>query len=89
MKDENAVRAKACRSVTVEEVDHFHEFGWVKLKGFVDPDVLRAMLDIAREKMGDDADGNPLSPALEAAVAEGKAGLPTSTPSEARAFRIR
>jgi hypothetical protein len=33
------------------------------------------MLDLAREVMGDDADSNPLSPFLEAAVAEGRAGL--------------
>lgn len=49
-----------CRSVTDEEVDHLHEFGWVQLKGFVDPDVVRGMLAIARDKMGDDADSNPL-----------------------------
>ncbi|XVQ07622.1 phytanoyl-CoA dioxygenase family protein [Spirillospora sp. CA-255316] len=75
MKDESVVQAKPCRAVTTEEVDHFHEFGWVKLKRFVDPDVLRAMLLIAREKMGDDADSNPLPPGLDAALAEEKAGL--------------
>lgn len=51
-----------CRTVTTEEVDHLHEFGWVQLKGFVDPDVVRKMLRIARHKMGDDADSNPLQP---------------------------
>ncbi len=29
------------------------------LKGFVDPDVVRKMLAIARDEMGDDADSNP------------------------------
>ncbi|MEZ0366629.1 phytanoyl-CoA dioxygenase family protein [Mycobacterium sp. pUA109] len=42
--------------MTVEEIDHLHEFGWVKLKSFVDPDVVRTILAIARERMGDDAD---------------------------------
>jgi hypothetical protein len=56
-------------------VDHLHELGWVKLTSFVDPDVIHAMLDLARDVMGDDADSNPMSPFLEAAVAEGRAGL--------------
>jgi ectoine hydroxylase-related dioxygenase (phytanoyl-CoA dioxygenase family) len=64
-----------CRPVTAEEVDHLHEYGWVKLERFVDPDVVHAMLDRAREVMGDDADSNPISAFLEAAVAEGKPGL--------------
>jgi hypothetical protein len=75
MKNAVGVQSKPCRSVTAEEVDHLHEFGWVKLKSFVDPDVIRAMLGLARATMGDDADSNPLPAALEAAVAEGKAGL--------------
>ena len=65
----------SCRSVTAEEVDHLHEYGWVKLEQFVDPDVVHAMLERAREVMGDDADSNPISPFLEAAVADGKPGL--------------
>ncbi|EFC84547.1 phytanoyl-CoA dioxygenase family protein [Parafrankia sp. EUN1f] len=64
-----------CRSVTEEEIDHLREFGWVKLKRFVDPQYLRSMLDLAREVMGEDADSNPISPVLEAAVTEGKPGL--------------
>lgn len=50
---------KPCRSVTAEEVEHFDEFGWVKLKGFVDPDVVRTLLDLARDLMGEDGDSNP------------------------------
>lgn len=59
-----------CRTVTTEEVDHLHEFGWVQLKGFVDPEVVRTMLAIAREKMGDDADSNPLQQAADAPAAD-------------------
>jgi Phytanoyl-CoA dioxygenase (PhyH) len=69
------LQSKPCRSVTADEIEHLHELGWVKLSGFVDPDVIGAMLDLARDVMGDDADSNPLSPFLEAAVAEGRAGL--------------
>lgn len=75
MDDAVGLRSEPCRPVTAEEIDHLHELGWVKLKGFVDPDVIGAMLELAREAMGDDADSNPLSPFLEAALAEGKSGL--------------
>ena len=75
MDDALGLRSGLCRSVTVDEVDHLHELGWVKLQQFVDHDVMGAMLELAREVMGDDADSNPLSPFLEAAVAEGRAGL--------------
>jgi hypothetical protein len=75
MDDALGLQSTPCRSVTADEVDHLHEYGWVKLAGFVDPDVIGAMLDLARDVMGDDADSNPMSPFLEAAVAEGRAGL--------------
>jgi hypothetical protein len=58
-KDSVGLSSKPCREVTIEEVDHFHELGWVKLNSFVDPDLIRAMLGVARELMGDDADSNP------------------------------
>ena len=67
--------APPCRTVTAEEVAHLHEHGWVQLKRFVDPDVLARMLELARERMGDDADSNPLPPQLEQAVADGEKGL--------------
>jgi hypothetical protein len=60
-----------CRPVTPEEVEHLHEHGWVKLKRFVDPDVLARMLDLARAKMGDDADSNPVKAGMTP-VAEGE-----------------
>jgi ectoine hydroxylase-related dioxygenase (phytanoyl-CoA dioxygenase family) len=47
-----------CRSVTAEEFDHYWEYGWVKLKGFVDADVVRSMLAVAKERMGEDGDSN-------------------------------
>jgi hypothetical protein len=75
MDDSVGLRSQSCRSVTADEVEHLHELGWVKLKDFVDPDVVRAVLDLAREMMGADADSNPISPFLEAALTEGKAGL--------------
>ena len=61
--------------MTADEVSHLHEYGWVKLERFVDPDVVHSMLERAQDVMGDDADSNPISPFLEAAVADGKPGL--------------
>lgn len=57
MKEAAALEAP-CRIVTPEEIEHFHEFGWVQLKRFVDPSVLGRMFERARELMGDDADSN-------------------------------
>ncbi len=64
-----------CRAVTPDEIAHIKEYGWVKLKGFVKPDVIAAMLGLAKSIMGDDGDSNPLSPFMEQALAEGKEGL--------------
>jgi len=75
MSDPVGLQSTSCRPVTAEEVDHLHEYGWVKLAQFVEPSVVHAMLERAREVMGDDADSNPISPFLEAAVADGKPGL--------------
>jgi len=75
MDSARSIASSPCRLATPEEVDHLREFGWVMLKRFVDPDVVRAMLDLARTTMGDDADSNPISPYLEAAVAERGAGI--------------
>ena len=47
-----------CRPVTAEEIAHYQEFGWVKLASFVQPDVVRTLLDLARERMGEDGDSN-------------------------------
>ena len=38
-----------CRSVTDEEITHYQEFGWVKLKAFVDRGYIQTLLDIGRE----------------------------------------
>lgn len=70
-----SLKTSPCREVTADEVEHLHEYGWVKLTQFVDPDVIASMLALGREKMGEDADSNPLSPALEAAAKAGAAGI--------------
>lgn len=46
------------RSVTDEEVAHYQELGWVKLKQFVRPEITELLLGIAHHKMGDDGDSN-------------------------------
>ena len=48
-----------CRAVTPEEVAHYQELGWVKLKRFVDPAMLGKVLAIAKGIMGEDGDSNP------------------------------
>ena len=47
-----------CRGVSSEEIAHYRELGWVKLKKFVRPEMLRMLLDMARQRMGDDGDSN-------------------------------
>lgn len=47
-----------CRAVTPEEITHYQEKGWVKLKGFINPEVVRFLLDTARQRMGEDGDSS-------------------------------
>lgn len=48
-----------CRMVTSEEVAHYHEFGWVQLKSFIDPAMISTLLAKAKGIMGEDGDSNP------------------------------
>jgi hypothetical protein len=50
--------AAPCRSVTPGEVAHYQELGWVKLDGFVHIGIVRTLLRIAHERMGEDGDSN-------------------------------
>lgn len=45
-----------CREVTAEEIAHYQEKGWVQLKGFVDPETIRSLLNTAKQRMGENAD---------------------------------
>ena len=68
--------------MTAEEIEHLNELGWVQLKAFVDPDVVGGVLELAREAMGDDADGNPIPPgSIEAASPTASSASTTSTPT--------
>lgn len=58
MQENNQSDTQFCRSVTAEEIAHYQEFGWVKLKRFLQPEIIRLMLDIAQQKMGEDGDSN-------------------------------
>jgi hypothetical protein len=62
-----------CRAVTPEEIAHYKEFGWVMLRGFVRPDMVKLILRAAYQRMGEDADSNPvietLAPGVEKAIA--------------------
>ena len=48
-----------CRMVTADEIAHYHEYGWVQLKRFVDPAKLGQLLAKAIGIMGEDGDSNP------------------------------
>jgi hypothetical protein len=61
MPDNTQSRAYPSRPVTVEEIEHYHAHGWVKLKGFAHSDMVQTLLDIGRRRMGEDGDSNPLS----------------------------
>src|SRR3546814_15851184 len=56
MPESSVAVAPSCRSVTAEEIAHYQEFGWVKLKGFVEPETVRFLLTTARQRMGEDGD---------------------------------
>lgn len=51
-----ATTLSPCRAVTPEELAHYQEYGWVKLKQFIDPGLIRKLLRTAKARMGDDAD---------------------------------
>jgi len=48
------------RPVTEAEIAHYRDHGWVKLDRFVDQQTVAALLALAKGKMGDDADSNPV-----------------------------
>lgn len=48
-----------CREITPEEVEHYHEFGWVMLRQFISPEMIGRMLAKAKGLMGEDGDSNP------------------------------
>lgn len=52
----------SCRAVSLDEVSHYAEHGWAKLEGFVSPDVAAALLAMAKTRMGEDGQGNAVSP---------------------------
>jgi hypothetical protein len=46
----------ACRAVTAREIAHYRAHGWVKLKGFIRPEIIHALLATARARMGEEGD---------------------------------
>jgi Phytanoyl-CoA dioxygenase (PhyH) len=47
-----------CRDVTAMEVEHYQEYGWVKLERFLHPGLVKLVLDRAITLMGEDAQSN-------------------------------
>jgi hypothetical protein len=50
-----------CRPIRADEVEFYKKNGWVKLERFVRPAAVATLLKIARERMGDDGDSNPIN----------------------------
>jgi hypothetical protein len=73
LQESAGVADAPCRRVTAEEVAHYHEFGWVKLKAFVRPDLVKLILRSALQRMGEDADSNAvieiIGPGVEKKIA--------------------
>ena len=46
------------RPVTADEVAHYQEFGWVKLEKFIPLSHVEALLNVAKERMGENGDRN-------------------------------
>jgi hypothetical protein len=82
MNEAPAAQPTLCRTVTAEEINHFHEFGWVQLKKFVDPNTVNAILEVGRNLMGDDADSNAPSKSLEERLGLRPTGRDGSRPGE-------
>jgi hypothetical protein len=52
----------SCRAVTSEEIAFYDEQGWVKLSGLVSRETAVALLEMAKARMGEDGQGNAVSP---------------------------
>ncbi len=44
------------RLITADERDHYQEYGWVFLKGLIDPEAAAALLERVKKLMGEDGD---------------------------------
>jgi phytanoyl-CoA dioxygenase PhyH len=53
------------RAVTAGEIEHYREFGWVKLQGLVAAETVQRLLRRGIEKLGEDGDSNPPLPILQ------------------------
>jgi hypothetical protein len=51
-----------CRTLTPSEIEHYNEMGWAKLPAFVTPEAVRCLREMARARMGEDGQGNPVAP---------------------------
>lgn len=62
MAEPTVSTSATCRAVTAQEIAHYREHGWAKLPGFLDPDLARTLLAMAKARMGEDGTGNAISP---------------------------
>lgn len=54
--------ALSCRAISLGEAAQYEEQGWAKLPGFVPPETVDALMAMAKQRMGEDAKGNAISP---------------------------
>lgn len=58
MEAQLAATDGAFRDVTPEEITHYQQFGWVKLRSFIPRDKVDALLAMAKDRMGERGDRN-------------------------------
>jgi hypothetical protein len=58
MPDDVRSATLPCRSVTPDEIAHYQKYGWVKLKRFLEPEVVAELMRVAHGRMGEDGDSN-------------------------------
>lgn len=53
--------AVSCRSVVNSEIEHYEQHGWAKLPGFMSPEAVGELREMARVRMGEDGQGNSVA----------------------------
>lgn len=66
---------KLVRNVTSDEIAHYHEYGWVKLERFINPECIENLLAKAKAVMGEDGAKNATSQAFSYFIPQMTNGL--------------
>lgn len=57
-----ADEALSCRAVTTAEIARYDHQGWTMLPGLISPETAQVLLEMAKARMGEDGQGNAVSP---------------------------